>query len=334
MNRSMESSGNIWVVVEHWQGRLSSITHELLTLGRELADQLDISLEAVLLGNEVRDLADTLRICDRVIYGDHPFLREPTAESYSLALVDLVDARAPKAILIPLSNISADLAGLLPAYLDAPYVHNCRDIRVQDGRLLATSVSYAGKIENTVEAARQPCLFGIVPRTRPADPITHRQTPPIEEVTVELPDSLQVRLVEYDRANEPEVELSTGSVFVGIGRGLEVSDEVMLAQELAKELGAVVCGTRPVVDSGWIPHSRLVGRSGAVINPKLLITVGISGAPEHVEGLVDPGVVIAINTDPDAPIFNVARYGIVEDAIDVLPALLKAVRRRKARKKA
>lgn len=330
----MESFGNIWVVVEHRQGRLSSITHELLSLGRELADQLDISLEAVLLGDGARDLADNLKTCDRVICGDHALLREPTAESYSLALVDLVEAWAPKAVLISLSNLSADLAGLLPAYLEAPYIHNCRDIEVRDGRLVATSVCYAGKIEATVEAVRQPCLFGIVPRSRLADPKVLGKTPPIKDVAVELPDSLQVRLVQYEQADKADIDLSSERVLVGIGRGLEVSDEVELAEKLAREIGGVVCGTRPVIDSGWIPRSRLVGRSGVAINPKLFIAVGISGAPEHVEGLVEPGIVLAINTDPDAPIFNVAHYGVVEDAIDVLPALLKAVQRRKIKNSA
>lgn len=321
--------GNIWVVAEHWRGQVSEITYELLALGRELADGLGSSLEAVLLGHRAKDLAPTLGAADIVLYGDDPALGDPTAESHSQALATLIAQRAPSALLIPLTNVTADVAGLLPARLGKPIVNSCRDVKVVDGRLQAHCLLYGGKMDATVTADGEPVLLGILPGARPAERGRVERAPSVEEVSVGALETPRLRFARYVEPEAGDVDITQQDVLIAVGRGIANEHNVQLAQELATALGGAVCGSRPVIDQGWLSMSRQVGKSGAIVKPKLYIAAGVSGAPEHVEGMKASELIIAINTDPDAPIFSVAHYGIVEDCLEVLPALLEAVAARK-----
>ena len=321
--------GNIWVVAEHWRGEVSEITYELLALGRELADGLAVSLEAVLLGQQAKDLAHTLGVVDTVLYGDDATLAEPTAEAHTQALAALITQRGPSALLIPLTNVTADVAGLLAAHLGKPVINSCRDVQVVDGTLQAHCLLYGGKMDATVTLAGEPALLGILPGVRPAERGRVEPAPTIEEVSVSAPETLRLRFTRYVEPEPGDVDITQQDVLIAVGRGITNEDNVGLAQELATALGGAVCGSRPVIDQGWLSMSRQVGKSGAIVKPKLYIAAGISGAPEHVEGMKASDLIIAINTDPDAPIFSVAHYGILEDCLEVLPALLETLAARK-----
>jgi len=138
-----------------------------------------------------------------------------------------------------------------------------------------------------------------------------------------------VRLKRYLEPEAGDVDLTQQTVLVAVGRGIQGQDNLELAEEVAQALGGAVCGSRPVIDQGWLPLARQIGKSGLTVKPKFYLAAGISGAPEHTEGMKDAGLIVAINTDPQAPIFNVAHYGIVADVLDVLPALAEAVKARK-----
>lgn len=318
--------GNIWVLAEQWRGQLAEVTYELVTLGRELADQLGVPLQAVLLGHKAKDLAHRLGRVDAVLYADHPLLAEPTPELYAEALAQLVKEKRPGSLLIPLTNVSLDVAALLPAHLQAPFINFCQDVRVTEGRLQTRCVMYGGKIEVTVTATGEPTILGILPGARPPGKGGETQTPPLEEVSVSLPETPKVRFKRYIEPEAGDVDITQQDVLVAVGRGIQRQENLALAEELAEALGGAVCGSRPVIDQGWLPLSRQVGKSGANVKPKLYLAAGISGAPEHVEGMKNAELIIAINTDPNAPIFHVAHYGIVADALDLLPALTEAVR--------
>ncbi len=313
-------TGNIWVLAEHWRGQISEITYELLVLGRELARDLGVGLQAVLLGHNAQSLGSTLGGADSVLYVDHPALAEPTPEAYAYALAHLLTERRPKGLLIPLTNLSMDVGALV----EAPFVNACKDVRLVDGRLQARCVLYGGKIEAVVVPAGEPTIFGIVPGVRPAERVD--RTPPIETVSVPLPEVLKVRWKSYVEPEAGDIDITKQDVLVAVGRGIQDRENLTLAEELAAALGGAICGSRPVIDQGWLPPSRQIGRSGVIVKPKLYIAAGISGAPEHVEGMKNSELIIAINTDPKAPIFNVAHYGIVADALEVLPALTAAIR--------
>jgi len=322
-------AGQIWVVIEQWRGKLSDINFELLALGREVADAVGAPLEAVLLGSSARDLAGALGKADRVLYAEHPTLAEPLLEPYTEALLQLVRARQPRCLLVPLTNVTLGVGTLLAARLEGPGINFCTDLRVVEGRLEARCVLYGGKIEARVAPASEPAVFGIWPGSRPPDQGRSEVAPPVEDVAVTLPDATPVRLKRYLEPEAGDVDLTQQTALVAVGRGIQSQDNLELAEELAQALGGAVCGSRPVIDQGWLPLARQIGKSGLTVKPKFYLAAGISGAPEHTEGMKDSGVIVAINTDPHAPIFNVAHYGIVADVLDVLPALAEAVKARK-----
>jgi electron transfer flavoprotein alpha subunit len=316
-------------MAEQWNGDLSEITFELLALGRELADGLGSPLEVVLSGHEVKELSGRLGAADNVIYVDDPALSEPLPGPHCQTLAELAKQREPHAVLVPWTNVAADLLGLLPAMLDAPVLNFCRDARVVDGRLQATCLLYGGKMQATVGSESTPLILGVLPGSRTAEAGRSDEAPAVEEVRLTLTGTPGVEFKTYIEPDAGDVDITQHEVLISVGRGVQSEDNVEVAEELAAELGGAVAGSRPVIDQGWLPISRQVGKSGAVVKPKLYIAAGISGAPEHVEGMKGSDLIIAINTDPGAPIYSVAHFGAVEDATDVLPALLEAVRAKK-----
>ncbi len=322
-------AGNIWVVAEQWRGQLSDITYEMLVLGRELADAMGASLDAVLLGHQVKGLTSQLGGADSVLCVDDPLLAEPIAQRYAQALGELITAKGPRAVLIPWTNVEADVLGLLPAVLGAPFLNFCRDVKVVDGELQARCLLYGGKMEAAVRAHGEPVILGVLPGVRPGDGAGVGEPPAVEEAAVTVAEVPGVRFKSYLEPEAGDVDITQQSVLVSVGRGIQGEANVEIAEELAAALGGAVCGSRPVIDQGWLSLTRQVGKSGAIVKPKLYIAAGISGAPEHVEGMKNAELIVAINTDPDAPIYGVAHYGAVEDATDVLPALLDAIRVRK-----
>jgi electron transfer flavoprotein alpha subunit len=323
-------SGSIWVLVEQWRGRVSEVTYETLALGREVADALGVPLVAVLLGSHAKDLAQSLGKADQVLYVDHPLLAETIPQTHADALVQLVRERKPRACIVPLTNVSLGVGTLMGAQLGAPAVNFCKDLRVVDGALEVDCVLYGGKIEARVAAAGEPVILGVWPGVRPADKGRADQAPPVEEVSVVLGGAQAVRLKRYLEPEAGDVDLTQQDVLVAAGRGIQSKENIALVEELAKALGGVVCGSRPVIDQGWLPLSRQVGKSGLTVKPRLYIALGISGAPEHVEGMKDSALIVAVNSDPHAPIFGTAHYGIVADAVETIPVLTAAIAARKS----
>ena len=323
-------AGETWVLVEQWRGRISEITFEALALGREVAASLGGSLHAVLLGSGVGELVPALGAADGVLVADHAALAEPVPEVCALALAQLLEQRRPEALLIPQTNVTMEIGSLLAARMKLPFVNFCRDVQVADGRLVARCVLYGGKVEATVAPQATPAVLGILPGSRPPEQGKVERAPAVvTPVTLDLPAEPPVRFQGYTDPPPGDVDIARENVLVAVGRGIQRPENVTLAEELAGTLGGAVCGSRPVIDQGWLPASRQVGTSGMIVKPALYLALGISGAPEHVEGMKHAALIIAVNTDPRAPIFNVAHYGAVTDALEVLPALTDAVRNRK-----
>jgi electron transfer flavoprotein alpha subunit len=325
----MAMAGNVWVAAEHWRGSVSDATHELLALGRDLADSLGVSLEAVLLGHGARGLAASLAPADSVLYVDDPSLADATGLQASRAVAALAMARAPAVILVATTNVSWDLIGLLPGRLDAPLVNFCREVEVVDGALQVRSLLYGGKMEVTVAARPGPVVLAILPGVAAATAGLGAAAPPVEDVALDLPGDPGLRLLDYEAPEAGDVDITQQDVLIAVGRGISQAANLEVAEDLAAALGGAVCGSRPVIDQGWLPLVRQVGKSGMTVKPRLYVAAGLSGAPEHVEGMKDSETIIAINTDAGAPIFSVAHFGIVDDATDVLEALAEAVRKRK-----
>ena len=322
-------TANIWIAAESRKGSISEATFEVLALGRELADALGVQLEAVLLGHGERESAAALGKADRVLYVDHPSLADAAGEQASRAWAALWEQRGPAIVLAPITNLSWDLLGLLPGRLGVPLVNLCREVTATAGALETRSILYGGKMAVAVSVGLGPVVIAVLPGVRSAEAGRSQAPAAVEEVALDLGADSGIRLQGYDEPEAGDVDITQLDALVAVGRGISSEANIEVAEDLAAALGGAVCGSRPIIDQGWLPLVRQVGKSGVTVKPRLYVAAGVSGAPEHVEGMKDSELIIAVNTDAGAPIFSVAHFGVVDDATDVLEALAEAIKARK-----
>lgn len=324
-------SHDIFALVEHLDGKLSEISFELLGKGRELADAGGGRLSAVLLGSGVKPLAAELGAADSVLVMEHAALAAYSPEAYTRALRALLEVRAPRAFLTSSTAIGMDQSAGLSAGLGWPLAAYAKDVSLKGGTLAAVSQIYGGKILAETELAGDHAIVAFLAGASPADKGRAAKSPTVEEVA--SPAGLETARTRFKRLIVPEagdVDITKEAILVSVGRGIQSQDNLALALELAEALGASVSASRPIIDQGWLPKTRQVGKSGMTVKPKLYLAVGISGAPEHLEGMRGAGTIVAINTDAAAPIFGAAHYGAVADLFDVLPLLTERVKAARA----
>jgi electron transfer flavoprotein alpha subunit len=321
-------SQDVLVVAEHFRGRLTDVTFELLGKGRELAQALGGKLAVALLGHEVRGLASELGAAHLVYLADRVELREFTPDRYGAVVQIALKEAAPRLVLLGSTSMGLDLLSLLSARGGFPCLDNCTRLDTRDGRVMVTSQIYGGKIFAEVALPDQTTLVAVVPGTFAREAGQIAGAAEVREIA--LPTLLPEARTTFRKLIEPppgDVDITKVPILVAVGRGIQNADNVPQAQELADLLGGAVSGSRPVIDQGWLPKTRQVGKSGMTVRPKLYLALGISGAPEHVEGMKGAELIVALNTDPRAPIFGVAHYGVVTDLFDILPPLTEEIRR-------
>jgi electron transfer flavoprotein alpha subunit len=314
-------SQDIYVVIEHLQGQVADISYTMLVAGRELAQGTGGKVMAVLLGDDAKELAKDFA-ADGVLYLEHAAFAEFTSDAYQKALTDLIDKDQPRAVLFGNTSIGADIASMLSMHLELPLVSSCRSF-TKDGKFV--SQICGGKIMAEGELPGPTALVTMVPGGYQSDQGRAAEAPSITEAAVPALDALRVTLSRYIEPETGDVDISKEPLLIAVGRGIQNKDNVELAENLARAIGGVVCASRPVVDQGWLPTSRLVGKSGKQVKPKIYFAMGISGAPEHVESITQSDTIIAINTDPKAPIFSVAKYGIEGDIFELVEVLTEKV---------
>jgi len=312
---------DIYVVIEHLQGQVADISFVMLAAARTIAQGSGGQVVGVLLGQNVQELANTLS-ADRVDYIDHPALAEFTSDAYINVLSRIITQTEPRAVLFGNTSIGADIASVLSVKLSLPLVNSCINFSA-DG--IFTSQICGGKIMTEGILPEPTALITMIPGVFKSEDGHSAHPPDITPIAVDEIDDLRVKLVNYIEPEAGDVDISTESILISIGRGIQTEDNIELAEELANLLGGVVCSSRPIVDQGWLPTSRMVGKSGQKVKPNLYLAFGISGAPEHIEGIADCENIIAINTDPTAPIFDIAHYGAEIDLLDLLEVLIEEV---------
>jgi electron transfer flavoprotein alpha subunit len=311
-------SGDIFVIAEHRDGAISETTFELLGRARAIAGGGEVV--AVLLGSGVANLAPALGAAARVIVVDGPGLAGVSPSACQAALVPLVRERRPALVLVANSGSGMDVAAGLSAALDLPLAAYAIDLAVDGNGPLVTCQLYAGKIQAKVRFAGGRGIVTVVAGSFPAEAGTGPGSPTVETVGLAATDD-RVRFIDLLRPEAGDVDITRESVLVSVGRGIGERDNIELVEALAAALGGAVSSSRPIADLGWLPRTRQVGKSGLKVKPKVYLALGISGAPEHLEGMRGADLVIAVNSDPRAPIFSVADYGAVADLLDVVPAL-------------
>jgi electron transfer flavoprotein alpha subunit len=318
-------SQDIYIVVEHLRGQVADISYVMLAAARELSKGTGGNVVAVLLGHEAQSLAGNLA-ADKVLYIDDPALADFSSDAYQKVLSVLISKEQPRVTLFGSTSIGTDIASVLSIRLGFPLVSSCRSFST-DGKFV--SQICGGKIMAEGELPSPTALVTMVPGGYKPEQGQSAQAPAVTQVESPVLDALRVSLAKYIEPEAGDIDIAKEPILIAVGRGIQNQDNLELANSLAEALGGVVCGSRPVIDQGWLATSRLVGKSGKHVKPKIYLAMGISGAPEHTEAITDSDTIIAINTDPKAPIFNIAKYGTESDIFDLVEVLTNKVKEAK-----
>lgn len=313
---------SVWVFIEEVDTAPSALGLELLAKARTVGN-----VTAVYVGTGSDEAFTVLgeHGAGSVLHAD-PGDRLPSGP-LAAALADRMAAESPEMVLFGQAYTDRDVAGRLAARLDVGVLSNASDVRLTDEGVETDHEIFGGSQVATVSSSNRPFLVLIRPKSFPAEPIGGG-APSV--VTLELPevDGSEARVVESHVEEREGPQLGDAAVVVSGGRGLGSADAYDLVEKLAKPLGAATGATRAIVDAGWVPYAKQVGQTGKTVKPNVYIAVGISGAMQHLVGMKDAGTIIAINKDPDAPIFSVADLGVVGDVHKVLPQLIEALENR------
>jgi len=313
---------DVFVVVEYLRREVSDISYVMLAAARQLAQGCGGNVVAVLLGQNAKELTGSLS-ADRVLYCDHPSLADFNPDAYRAVIMNLVKEQSPRAVLFGHTTIGTDVAGLISEGLSLPLVSSCLTLGA-DGKFI--SQICGGKIMVEGELPAPSALITVVPGGYKSEEGKASKPPEVTALAAPALENLRLALKKYIEPDAGDVDISKASLLIAVGRGIQNKDNLDLVNELAAATGGTVCASRPVVDQGWLPTTRLVGKSGKRVKPKIYLALGISGAPEHVEAIGESDVIIAVNTDLNAPIFNVAKFGTTLDLLEVVPQLTEKVR--------
>jgi len=312
---------DIFVIAEHMDGKVSDISFEMVGAAKELAAGFGGQVVAVVLGSGASGLAGGFA-SDSTLYVDDPALANFNPEAYGKVVEVLVKEKSPRLVMFGWTATGMDMAAWLSARMGVPFIANAKSMAVDGGDLVVNCQLYGGKMMAEVSPDGETAIVAVAAGSSPAE--AGKGSTSAEQIATPVPlDGLKIRFVEVVKPQTTDVDITAQDKLVSIGRGIGGKENIELAEELAEALGATISASRPVVDAGWLPRTRQVGKSGQTVKPKLYLMLGISGAPEHLEGMSGAELIIAVNTDKKAPIFNVAHYGTTEDLFDVAEEMLE-----------
>jgi len=325
-------ANGVLVFAERREGALRRPALEAVGAARRLAAVLGGGVDALAFGPGASGCASELGShgVDRLFVTEEPHLELYAPEAYAAALADTARASGAAVVLLAATVLGKDLAARATARLDSGCLSDVVEIEVRaDGTLRGKRPVYSGKAYAWVAVPKaRPALATLRPNVFPVSPPTRQQAAELVRVSAALPaDRLRVRTVRLEKAAAQELDVSEASIVVSGGRGLQDPANFRIVRELASVLGAAVGASRAAVDAGWISHGHQVGQTGKVVSPNLYIACGISGAIQHLAGMSSAKVIVAINKDPEAPIFKVADYGVVGDLFELVPQLTEEIRK-------
>jgi electron transfer flavoprotein alpha subunit len=322
----------ILVLVEHAEGKIASITSELLGVGHRLAEQIKVDLVAAVIGYHLQGIVAALqgKGIDKIVVVDDPALNLVSAEVQAHVISEIARYVEPRLLLIGYSLVGMELAPAIASKLGMTALTNCVNLEVRDGVVTVTRPLFdntihaeiaLGEDETAVIALQKGAVAPLEPAPKEAA---------IEPLSLNI-EGLTARSRVLGIIEEPggDVDLTKAQIIVAVGRGIGHQERLHFTEELAEALGGVLACSRPVVDVGWLPRERQVGASGKTVTPKVYVACGISGAIQHLTGMREAKCIIAINKDPNAPIFQVAHIGVVGDLFEIVPALTKAAKETK-----
>jgi electron transfer flavoprotein alpha subunit len=323
---------SILVVVEQREGKLNRVSFETITAAQALAAETGWTLEAAVVGSGVGEIAKEVagKKLAKVYAIESAKLAAYTPDGFVFALKEFIAQRQPRVVLMPHTYQVRDFAPQLATALGKTLVPDCIGFRKQGNDLLFTRQMFQGKFAADVAFGGDPPFFATFQAGAFRGDKAEAGTAPVENVTIDVPDSaLRTRPEAPFKEAKQAVDLTQAEIIVAVGRGIKEQKHIELAKQLAEALGGEIAASRPICDSGWLPMDRQIGSSGQTVAPKLYLALGISGAIQHVVGMKGARTIVAVNKDSEAPIFEVADFGIVGNLFDVVPPLIEEVKKAK-----
>ena len=326
---------NILLITEQRDALWNKTSFETLAAAQQIATETQSRLAAVVIGKGVAALAEELAASkvDEVLLVEHDLLASYTPDSYTVALRQVIAQAKPDLVLLPHTYQVRDFAPKLAASLGKGMIGDCVGHRHENGKLIFVRQMFQGKTAaDVVFEGAAPWFATFQAGAFRADLVTKGATnAPVTSVSVELkPEQIRTKPLELFREAKQAVDLTQAPILVAVGRGIKAPENIALAEKLAKAIGGELAASRPICDEGWLPMDRQIGSSGQTVAPKLYLAVGISGAIQHVVGMKGSRTIVAINKDTNAPIFEIADYGIVGDLFEIVPALTEELEKSKS----
>jgi electron transfer flavoprotein alpha subunit len=319
----------ILLITEQREGKWNKVSFETLAAAQQIVQQTKGSLTAVVIGKGVAPLADEVAAfqLDEVLLVEHELLEKYTPDGFSLALRQIIESAKPDLVLMPHTYQVRDFAPKLAASLGKGMIGDCIHYRYENGKLIFVRQMFQGRTNaDVVFTGDAPWIATFQASAFRADLATKHASgkAPVKPVSVDLkPEQIRTKPLELFREAKQAVDLTQAPILVSIGRGIKAPENIPMVEKLAKLLGGEICASRPICDEGWLPMDRQIGSSGQTVAPKLYFALGISGAIQHVVGMKGSRTIAAVNKDQNAPIFEVADYGIVGDLFEIVPALIE-----------
>lgn len=325
----------ILLITEQHGAQWNRVSFETLAAAQQIAQQTKGSISGVVIGKSVAALADELAgyQVDEALLVEHDLLENYTPDGYSLALRQVLESIKPDLVLLPHTYQVRDFAPKLAASMQKGLIGDCIGYRYENGKLIFVRQMFQGRTaSDVVFTGAAPWVATFQASAFRADLVAKHGSgkAAVKQLSVELkPEQIRTKPLERFREAKQAVDLTQAPILVSIGRGIKAPENIPMAEKLAKLIGGEICASRPICDEGWLPMDRQIGSSGQTVAPKLYLALGISGAIQHVVGMKAARTVAAINKDQNAPIFEVADYGIVGDLFEVVPALIEALEQNK-----
>jgi len=325
----------ILVIAEQRQGKLNPASMETLVAAQQILEANSGSVTAVVIGKGVAGIADEVagkNVTD-VLLVEHDLLEAYTPDGYCVALKQVIESSMPDLVLLPHTYQVRDFAPKLAASIGKAMIGDCIGFRSEGGKLVFIRQMFQGKtVADVAFTASAPWFVSFQSGAFRADLLAANGsgTAPVKTVTVALkPEQIRTKPLELFKEAKSAVDLTQAPLIVAVGRGIKAPENIAQAEALAKALGGELAASRPICDEGWLPMERQIGSSGQTVAPKLYLALGISGAIQHVVGMKGSRTIVAVNKDQNAPIFEIADYGIVADIFEVMPALTEELQKSK-----
>jgi electron transfer flavoprotein alpha subunit len=325
----------ILLIAEQRDAKWNKVSFETVAAAQQIAGQANATISGVVVGKGVAALAEELAgyQLDEVLLVEHDLLDQYTPDAYSTALRQLIESTKPELVLLPHTYQVRDFAPKMAASMQKGMIGDCIGYRYENGKLIFVRQMFQGRTAaDVVFSGEPPWVASFQAGAFRADLAAKHASGKavVTKVSVELkPEQIRTKPLELFREAKQAVDLTQAPILVSVGRGIKAPENIPMAEKLAKLMGGEISASRPICDEGWLPMDRQIGSSGQTVVPKLYLALGISGAIQHVVGMKGSRTIAAINKDANAPIFEVADYGIVGDLFEIVPAMIEELEKTK-----